>query len=164
MKDIYYAIIGISLSAFYIFYVIIERLLINYYRKKIPLIIHVNGIRGKSTTTRLIDAGLRNCGLKVFSKTTGTIPTMINSNNQDVVIKRLGKANIREQIKMLKKAAKENETLAPSANSVFLKECIKVSVSKTTCENWNNIAFDIANGRGEVVGMSDQKPKTDLRE
>ena len=67
MNDIYYAIIGISLSVMYIFYVIIERLLINYYRKKIPLIIHVNGIRGKSTTTRLIDAGLRNCGLKVFS-------------------------------------------------------------------------------------------------
>ena len=106
MRDIYYAIIGISLSILYIFYVILERLLINYYRKKIPLIIHVNGIRGKSTTTRLIDAGLRNCGLKVFSKTTGTIPTMINSNNEDVVIKRLGKENIREQIKILKKAAK----------------------------------------------------------
>lgn len=120
MKDIYYAIIGISLSAFYIFYVIIERLLINYYRKKIPLIIHVNGIRGKSTTTRLIDAGLRNCGLKVFSKTTGTIPTMINSNNQDVVIKRLGKANIREQIKMLKKAAKENV-------DVLVLECMAVN-------------------------------------
>ena len=87
MEDIYYAIIGISLSILYIFYVIIERLLINYYRKKIPLIIHINGIRGKSTTTRLIDAGLRNCGLKVFSKTTGTVPTMINTNNEDVVIK-----------------------------------------------------------------------------
>ena len=120
MRDIYYAIIGISLSILYIFYVILERLLINYYRKKIPLIIHVNGIRGKSTTTRLIDAGLRNCGLKVFSKTTGTIPTMINSNNEDVVIKRLGKANIREQIKMLKKAAKENV-------DVLVLECMAVN-------------------------------------
>lgn len=108
MRDIYYAIIGISLSVLYIFYVILERLLIKYYRQKIPLIIHVNGIRGKSTTTRLIDAGLRNCGYKVFSKTTGTVPTIINSLNTDVVIKRLGKANIREQIKMLRKAAKEN--------------------------------------------------------
>ena len=35
MNDIYYAIIGISLSVMYIFYVIIERLLINYYRKNL---------------------------------------------------------------------------------------------------------------------------------
>ena len=120
MQEIYYAIIGITLSVIYIFYVIIERLLIRYYRKKIPLIIHVNGIRGKSTTTRLIDAGLRNCGYKVFSKTTGTIPTIINSNNQDIVIKRLGKANIREQIRMLKKAAKENV-------DVLVLECMAVN-------------------------------------
>ena len=120
MNDKYYAIIGISLSVLYIFYVIIERLLIKYYRKKIPLIIHVNGIRGKSTTTRLIDAGLRNCGYKVFSKTTGTIPTIINSNNQDIAIKRLGKANIREQIKTLRKAAKENV-------DVLVIECMAVN-------------------------------------
>ena len=107
MQEIYYAIIGITLSVIYIFYVIIERLLIRYYRKKIPLIIHVNGIRGKSTTTRLIDAGLRNCGYKVFSKTTGTIPTIINSNNQDIVIKRLGKANIANKLECLKKQPKK---------------------------------------------------------
>ena len=120
MQDIYYAIIGISLSIVYILYVIIEKLLINYYRKKIPLIIHVNGIRGKSTTTRLIDAGLRNCGYKVFSKTTGTVPTIINTNNEDVVIKRLGKANIREQIKMLRKAYKEQA-------DVLVLECMAVN-------------------------------------
>ena len=120
MQEIYYAIIGISLSVVYILYVIIEKLLINYYRKKIPLIIHINGIRGKSTTTRLIDAGLRNCGYKVFSKTTGTVPTMINSENKDIEIKRLGKANIREQIRMLRKAYKENV-------DVLVLECMAVN-------------------------------------
>lgn len=120
MKEIYFGIIGLSLSVLYIFYVIIERLLIKYYRKKIPLIIHVNGIRGKSTTTRLIDAGLRNCNYKVFSKTTGTVPTIINTNNEEIPIKRLGKANIREQIKMLRKAAKENA-------DVLVLECMAVN-------------------------------------
>lgn len=120
MRDIYYAIIGITLSILYIFFVILEKILINYYRKKIPLIIHVNGIRGKSTTTRLIDAGLRNCGYKVFSKTTGTVPTIINSKNEDVVIKRIGKANIREQIKILRKASKENV-------DVLVLECMAVN-------------------------------------
>ena len=120
MREIFYAVIGISLSVLYIFYVILERILIKYYRKKIPLIIHVNGIRGKSTTTRLIDAGLRNCGYKVLSKTTGTIPTIIDSNNQEIVIKRLGKANIREQIRILKRAAKENV-------DVLVLECMAVN-------------------------------------
>ena len=153
MEDIYYAIIGISLSVLYIFYVIIERLLINYYRKKIPLIIHINGIRGKSTTTRLIDAGLRNCGLKVFSKTTGTIPTMINTNNEDVVIKRLGKANIREQIKMLRKAAKENadvlvlECMAvnPELQKICEEKILKANITIITNVRMDHIK-DIVNG------------------
>ena len=40
----------------------------------IPLRIHVNGTRGKSSVTRLVAAGLREGGLKTFAKTTGTAP------------------------------------------------------------------------------------------
>ena len=36
--------------------------------KSIPLRIHVNGTRGKSSVTRLIAAGLREGGLKTFAK------------------------------------------------------------------------------------------------
>ena len=154
MQDIYYAIIGISLSIVYILYVIIEKLLIKYYRKKIPLIIHVNGIRGKSTTTRLIDAGLRNCDFKVFSKTTGTVPTMINSDNQDIVINRLGKANIREQIKMLKKASKENvdvlvlECMAvnPELQKICEEKILKANISIIT-----NVRMDHIKDMGDTL-------------
>ena len=37
-------------------------------------VVHVNGTRGKSTVCRLIDAGLRAGGVRVFCKTTGTDP------------------------------------------------------------------------------------------
>ena len=46
--------------------------------EKIPIRIHVNGTRGKSSVTRLIAAGLRAGGLNTFAKTTGTIPRIIN--------------------------------------------------------------------------------------
>ena len=82
--------------------------------------IHINGIRGKSTTTRLIDAGIRNCGYKVFSKTTGTIPAIINTKNEEVKIHRLGNANIREQIKMIKRAHHEHA-------DVLVLECMAVN-------------------------------------
>ena len=45
--------------------------------KRIPIRIHVNGTRGKSSVTRLIAAGLREGGVITCAKTTGTLPRMI---------------------------------------------------------------------------------------
>lgn len=70
--------------------------------------IHVNGTRGKSSVTRLIAAGLRAGGIKTFAKTTGTKPRMIFENGKETPIYRPGKANIIEQVGVLKWAAKVN--------------------------------------------------------
>jgi len=70
--------------------------------KKIPIRIHVNGTRGKSSVTRLIAAGLRAGGLKTFAKTTGTIPRIINNEGNDVELHRLRSASIGEQIKLIR--------------------------------------------------------------
>ena len=113
-------IVVICLMVFYIGYIVFESIYTRYIRKAFKIVIHVNGIRGKSTTTRLIDAGLRKCGYKVFSKTTGTVPTMINVDNEDVIIKRLGKANIREQIQMMRIAKKQGA-------EVLVLECMAVN-------------------------------------
>ena len=83
----------------YFDYIVIEKALTTKKRNSFKYVIHVNGIRGKSTTTRLIDAGLRNLGYKVYTKTTGTLPYTINTKNEDVKVERTGNANIREQIK-----------------------------------------------------------------
>lgn len=113
-------IVVICLIVFYLGYVVFEAFYVKYLRKSFKYVIHVNGIRGKSTTTRLIDAGLRACGFSVFSKTTGTVPTILNVDNEDVVIKRLGRANIREQISMMRRAKGEGA-------EVLVLECMAVN-------------------------------------
>ena len=57
---------------------------------KIPLRIHVNGTRGKSSVTRLIAAGLREGGIKTIAKTTGSSPRFIDKDGNDHIIQRLG--------------------------------------------------------------------------
>ena len=122
-------IIIIILSLFYIFYLLFEKINMNKQRKKLKYIIHINGIRGKSTTSRLIDAGLRAGGYKVFTKTTGTSPRIIDTNSIEFEINRQGKANIREQIKAINWASKEKA-------EVLILECMAVKPElQFICEN-----------------------------
>jgi len=68
----------------------------------LPIRIHVNGTRGKSSVTRLIAAGLRESGLKVLAKTTGTTPRIVNEFGRDMIIHRLRSASIGEQVKLMR--------------------------------------------------------------
>ncbi len=70
--------------------------------ESIPLRIHINGSRGKSSVTRLVAAGLRSGGLKVLAKTTGSAPRIIDENGKDLIIHRLRTPSIGEQVKLLR--------------------------------------------------------------
>ena len=87
---------------------------------KIPIRIHVNGTRGKSSVVRLIAAGLREGGLKTFAKTTGTIPRIINDKGKDLELHRLRSATIGEQIKLIRFFGKKS----PDA---LVMECMAVN-------------------------------------
>ncbi len=87
--------------------------------KKIPIRIHVNGIRGKSTTVRLIASSLREAGYHVMAKTTGTEPRIIFENGEEEKINRKGAANIIEQKYFIAKAAQRK------CNAVVV-ECMAV--------------------------------------
>ena len=78
------------------------------YLKNIPIRIHVNGSRGKSSVVRLITAGLRAGNIKVFGKTTGTSPRIIDENGDDKYIHRLRSASIGEQISLIRYFSKLN--------------------------------------------------------
>jgi gamma-polyglutamate synthase len=90
------------------------------YRKKIPVIIHINGTRGKSSVTRLVAAGLRAGEKKTLAKTTGSAPRFIFENGSEVPVVRYFGANIKEQLKIIKYAAKRNI-------DILVLECMAVN-------------------------------------
>jgi len=71
----------------------------------IPIRIHVNGTRGKSSVTRLIGAALRLGGIKTITKVTGTYPRLILEDGSETLIYRKTEANIIEQLSIVKFAA-----------------------------------------------------------
>ena len=97
---------------------------------------YVNGTRGKSSTTRLIDGGLRAAGLRVFCKTTGTLPMTINTDGVEQLIHRRGAANIREQLQILHKAAKEHA-------DVLVIECMAVNTVYQNISQHRMVRADI---------------------
>ncbi|HAZ20718.1 MAG TPA: poly-gamma-glutamate synthase PgsB [Clostridiales bacterium] len=105
-------------------------------RYVIKHVVYVNGTRGKSSTTRLIDGGLRAAGLRVFCKTTGTLPMTINTNGVEKLIHRRGAANIREQLQILHKAAKEHA-------DVLVIECMAVNTVYQNISQHRMVRADI---------------------
>ncbi|MBM3436404.1 MAG: poly-gamma-glutamate synthase PgsB [Bacteroidetes bacterium] len=84
--------------------------LIEYYLHQkriysIPVRIHINGTRGKSSVTRLIGAGLRAGGISNITKVTGTFPRLIIEDGTETFIHRKSSANIIEQLAIVKFAA-----------------------------------------------------------
>jgi gamma-polyglutamate synthase len=74
---------------------------------RIPVRIHVNGTRGKSSVTRLIAAGLRAGGMRTFAKTTGTTARMILPDGSEAAVYRVGAPNVIEQTRIVRRAVEE---------------------------------------------------------
>ncbi|NLL49117.1 MAG: poly-gamma-glutamate synthase PgsB [Firmicutes bacterium] len=98
---------------------ILEHALHQHNLRKIPIRIHVNGTRGKSTTTRLIAGVLREGGYVVVAKTTGTAPRLILEDGSEEPILRRRKASIIEQVRIVREAAKREA-------DVLVVECMAV--------------------------------------
>jgi gamma-polyglutamate synthase len=73
--------------------------------KNIPIRIHVNGTRGKSSVVRLIAGGLREQGIRTCAKTTGTLASMIMPDASEFPVYRPVGANVIEQVRVVAIAA-----------------------------------------------------------
>ncbi|HME41488.1 MAG TPA: poly-gamma-glutamate synthase PgsB [Syntrophorhabdales bacterium] len=72
---------------------------------RIPIRIHVNGTRGKSSVVRLIAGGLREGGIVTCAKTTGTLARMILPDASEYPVFRPAGANVIEQVRIVSAAA-----------------------------------------------------------
>lgn len=87
---------------------------------KIPTRVLVNGIRGKSSITRLTAGALRGGSLRVVAKTTGTAARFIGPDGAEApVYRKFGIANVAEQIGIVRRAAAESP-------DVLVMECMAV--------------------------------------
>ena len=79
----------------------IERFSAAKARRAVPIRIHVNGTRGKSTVTRLIRSALAEGGIPCLGKTTGTAARYILPDGSEKPVRRLARPSIREQCSAL---------------------------------------------------------------
>ena len=87
---------------------------------RVPIRVHVNGTRGKSSVTRLIAAGLRAGGVRTLAKTTGTMARLIQPDGREVDVYRVGSPNIIEQTRILRRAVEQRV-------EALVIECMAVS-------------------------------------
>ena len=70
--------------------------------KNLKVRVHVNGIRGKSSVTRLMAGVLRAGEYNTLAKVTGNSPNVIDQEGNDIPIVRKGPANVLEQVQVIK--------------------------------------------------------------
>ena len=76
-------------------------------REQIQWRVHVNGIRGKSTTTRYVKAIFRDLYCQTYGKTTGSAARILLPDGREESVDRRGFANVNEQIKILRQFIRE---------------------------------------------------------
>jgi len=134
----------------------------------IPIRIHVNGTRGKSTVTRFIAAALRDAGIRTIAKTTGTAPRIILADGSERAVRRRAPASIREQLWLLREARRlgaeavvvECMAVDPDLQAVCEGEMIRSTIGVITnarpdhAEVMGATVDDVARALGSTVPRS----------
>ena len=144
----------LTLLAIVVLFLVWERLLHERRLRAIPIRIHVNGTRGKTSVTRFIALALREAGIRTVAKTTGERPTIIQPWGTEEVLPRRGPARIREQLSFIKRAADlgaeaivvECMAIAPRLQQVSEDDIVKSTLGVIT-----NVRSDHLEVMGETL-------------
>lgn len=131
-----------------------ERLARDRAWREVPVRIHVNGTRAKSTLTRLIWSALCEAGVPALAKTTGTAARLLLPDRREEPVRRRGPANIREQLECMRYARRlgaravvvECMALNPPLQYVSEREIVRATIGVIT-----NVRFDHTDVMGRTL-------------
>ena len=127
----------------------------NYERQlsKLKIRIYVNGIRGKSTVTRLIAGVLREAGIQTLAKTTGSAAMVILPNGEEIPIKRRSSATIMELFNIAKQYL-EKETEAIIFETMALYPVNQTASQDLLVKGNINVITNVREDHQDVMGES----------
>ncbi|MEJ5228449.1 MAG: poly-gamma-glutamate synthase PgsB [Pseudothermotoga sp.] len=124
-------LVALICSVIFISFLVYEAIYACRVRNRIKLRIAVTGVRGKSSVTRLITLALKQSGMRVLGKVTGSRAFLIYPNGEEEIIKRKRKPSVTEQIRVLLRTAKNQGV------DSFVSETMSVSPEILRCEIQN---------------------------
>ena len=145
-------VLGLTLASVLFFWWLERR---NYNRKlaRLKVRIYVNGIRGKSTVTRLIAGVLREAGLQTIGKTTGSAAMVLLPNGDEVPIVRRSSATIMELFNIAKQYVKE-DTEAIVFETMALFPANQTASQELLVKGNINVITNVREDHQDVMGES----------
>jgi poly-gamma-glutamate synthase PgsB/CapB len=121
-------------------WLVLERLVHERRLRRIPIRIHVNGTRGKTSVTLMIAGAFRRAGIRTLAKTTGGRPCLVLPDGTEEVIRRRSPANVLEQMAVVRRAAAlgaealvvECMALDPALQKVTERRMIQATIGVVT--------------------------------
>jgi len=115
--------------------------------------IYVNGIRGKSTVTRLIAGVLREAGIQTLAKTTGSAAMIILPNGEELRIQRRSSATIMELFNIAKQyLKKEMEAIVFETMALFPAN--QIASQELLVKGNINVITNVREDHQDVMGES----------
>jgi poly-gamma-glutamate synthase PgsB/CapB len=105
-------------------YLLIERLALDARLRRIPVRICVTGTRGKSSVVRLIAGALRESGMSVLAKTTGSRAALIFPDGTEREVRRRGLPSVLEQKRIVRTAARLGARVLVMEMMSIREECL----------------------------------------
>lgn len=145
--------IGLFFTGMVVFliYLFCEYYILNTRLKKIPVRILVNGTRGKSTTVRILYHILYQQKRRVYAKTTGNVPEILEPDQNVRLVKRNAPVNIGENIRLLRQWAAD-KTDAVILEDMALHPEMQRTLSRFIFKPTHTIITNILPDHQEVMG------------
>lgn len=128
---------------------------VNYNRQLagLKLRIYVNGIRGKSTVTRLVAGVLREAGIQTIGKTTGSAAMVILPDGRDIPIHRKSSATIMELFNTARQyVRKDTEAIVFETMALFPNN--QIASQELLVKGNINIITNVREDHQDVMGES----------